>query len=137
MKRKKRFQRIREILHSFDVIYREINEYNTTYWSKFLASVWIFFGSIVIFLNYIAVFSVLPIETKILISYAEFNVIILLHLIISITCSLNAELNKTHKISYTKILELNKNKQIQRIHKTFLLLKVTSFFYFRIFQNHL
>ena len=36
--------RIRNILHSYNAIYREIDEYNTTYWSQFLFSVWLFFG---------------------------------------------------------------------------------------------
>ena len=34
MKRRKRFIRIRETLQSFDSLYSEINEYNTTFWSK-------------------------------------------------------------------------------------------------------
>ena len=51
MKRRKRFIRIRETLQSFDSLYSEINEYNTTIWSKFLAFFWLTFGiAIIIFI---------------------------------------------------------------------------------------
>ena len=52
MKKQNYFFKIRTILRTYDRIYREINEYNTTYWSKFLANIWFFFGMINILLIY-------------------------------------------------------------------------------------
>ena len=40
-----RFVMITKILRSFNTLYEEINEYNNTYWSKFLFSVWFTFGN--------------------------------------------------------------------------------------------
>ena len=43
-----RFLKINEILQSFDALYREISEYNDTYWSKFLFCFWGTFGTAII-----------------------------------------------------------------------------------------
>ena len=56
MKRRKRFLRIRETLQSFDSLYSEINEYNTTFWSKFLFIFWLTYGLIGILFLYITLF---------------------------------------------------------------------------------
>ena len=53
MKRRKRFIRIRETLQSFDSLYSEINEYNTTFWSKILFSFWTLLGTLKCFLFYV------------------------------------------------------------------------------------
>ena len=60
MKRRKRFIRIRETLQSFDSLYSEINEYNTTFWSKFLAVFWLTFGSLITTTLYIIIFLPMP-----------------------------------------------------------------------------
>ena len=52
MQRRKRFIRIREILQSFDSIYSEIDEYNTTFWSKILFFFCTILGSAVVFILY-------------------------------------------------------------------------------------
>ena len=43
----KRFSRIRALLHSYHSIADEINEYNTTYWSKLLFVFWFIFSQII------------------------------------------------------------------------------------------
>ena len=56
MKRRKRFIRIREILQSFDSLYSEINEYNTTFWSKYLFVFWFIFGTFLVVLLFVIIF---------------------------------------------------------------------------------
>ena len=48
--------KIKNIMKALNRLYVEINEYNTTYWSKFLLSVWIIFGSVIVVLIYIILF---------------------------------------------------------------------------------
>ncbi len=56
MKRRKRFIRIRETLQSFDSLYSEINEYNTTFLSKIIFSFWLTNGTSIILMIYIVIF---------------------------------------------------------------------------------
>ena len=108
MQRNKRFVRIREILYSFDVIYREINEYNTTYWSKFLAIIWLFFGTLIVFVIYILTNRDIPTNMVIVISYGIFLAKIGSNLIISKSCSLNLESKKSYKIFNSLIINISK-----------------------------
>ena len=41
----KNFTRIPRILRSLDALYREIEEYNVTYWSKFMFIIWLIWGA--------------------------------------------------------------------------------------------
>ena len=108
MQRNKRFVKIREILYSFDVIYREINEYNTTYWGKFLFIFWSLFGSIVILYIYIIFYSNLNIILKFFIFYAMMSFSFLFNFILSKVCSLNSEANKSYKIFHSFIIQYSK-----------------------------
>ena len=56
MNRRKRFVKMRETLQSFDSLYSEINEYNTTYWSKLLLMYWILFSLYNVLMPYIMIF---------------------------------------------------------------------------------
>ena len=65
--------RIEEILRSLDNNYREITDYNTTYWSMFLLTVWIVFALLDVVLNYLfytILFIPLPLSLQIAIGYA-------------------------------------------------------------------
>ena len=69
MKRGIRFIRIQNILNEFNEIYLEINEYNTTYWSKFLLIIWFTYGlPIIIYIN-AAITITLPLIFKITVIY--------------------------------------------------------------------
>ena len=69
MKRRKRFIRIRETLQSFDSLYSEINEYNTTFWSKFLLSFWMAIGFQVSTLLYMSFSPSAPIIIRVMFFY--------------------------------------------------------------------
>ena len=43
-----RYQNLRQIIQNYYQIYSEINEYNTTFWSKYLFVFWLSYGSIVV-----------------------------------------------------------------------------------------
>ena len=72
MKRRKRFIRIRETLQSFDSLYSEINEYNTTFWSKCLLVMWFCFGFAIISLITTILFNSLPFIVLLIIIYCLF-----------------------------------------------------------------
>ena len=93
--------KIKNILNSFDFIYREIDEYNTTYWSKFLCNIWFFFGVFIVVLIFLTFFSNAPSLYKILIFYYVIFFTSLYLFIMSITSSLNSEANKSYKIFNT------------------------------------
>ena len=68
-KRSKRSNRIPNILNAYDTLYREINHYNTTYWSKFLFFFWLFFGSLTVQLIYMSIYKVNIISVRIMMIY--------------------------------------------------------------------
>ena len=45
---KTKYSKLSRLLPSLDALYREINEYNVTYWSKFLFIIWLCFGIIIV-----------------------------------------------------------------------------------------
>ena len=90
--------KIHYILRSFDAFCREIDEYNTTFWSKFLLIIWFLFGIIIIFMIYIIIFNPIPMQFKIPMIYF-LTIHTSMHLfILSITSTLNLEANKSYKL---------------------------------------
>ena len=108
MKRRKRFIRIRETLQSFDSLYSEINEYNTTYWSKFLFIIWTLLGTFTVFVIYIFLFGRLELVAQIMFAYFLLFFLSIFLLIIFSTSSVTYCANKSYKtlnslnISYSK-----------------------------------
>ena len=98
----KRFAKIQQILRSYDALYREINEYNATYWSKFLFIIWIFFGGVCVLIIYMVVFGDAFIIIRILLFYGTLLGIIIFNFTFTTACSLNYQANKT----YTKLNSL-------------------------------
>ena len=90
--------RIKNILYSYDRLYREINEYNTTYWSKFLFSIWFCFGVFIVVLIYLLIFVNISIVIRILIFYFTILHSSLYLFIMTNASSLNSEANKSYKI---------------------------------------
>jgi len=48
--------RVEKIIKAFDALYREIDEYNATYWSKFLAIIWVLFGGTTVLYIIVTIF---------------------------------------------------------------------------------
>ena len=108
MKRRKRFIRIRETLQSFDSLYSEINEYNTTFWSKILLSFWTILGTVVVFVLYSFLFGHLGIINSLMFFYVLCFWSLVFSFIIFTASSVNYCANKSYKtlnsmfISYSK-----------------------------------
>ena len=99
LKEKKRMNTntIHYIVRSFDALYREIDEYNSTYWSKFLLIIWLLFGIIIIFTIFIIIFTSIRIEIRITIFYFTILYLFMYIFILSIASSVNSEANKSYK----------------------------------------
>ena len=109
MKRRKRFIRIRETLQSIDSLYSEINEYNTTFWSKILMNFWTIFGTFIVFLLYICLFCNLDIINLLIFYYALFTYGFLFLLIIFTASSVNYCANKSYKTLNSLIISYSKH----------------------------
>ena len=116
--------RISKILHSYNSLYREIDEYNTTYWSKFLFSVWLFFGVFLVFAYYLMLFSTIPMVSKIMMFNGAITLSILYILIMTIASSVNLEANKSYKIFNSFIVKYGKLSKLGYRQLTIINLKV-------------
>ena len=106
---------IKNILYSYDRLYREINEYNTTYWSKFLSNIWFFFGVLIVFFIFLTFLSNAPFIYKLITFYYSIFFTLLYLFIMTITSSLNSEANKSYKIFntfYVKYCKLNPRRKL-------------------------
>ena len=108
MKRKKRFIRIRETLQSFDSLYSEINEYNTTFWSKFLFIIWTLLGTVSVFCLYVFLFGRLGSVAQIMVAYFSTFFLFIFLVIIFTTSSVTYCANKSYKILNSLIISYSK-----------------------------
>ena len=97
MTKGKQFIRIQNIPKTFDALYREINDYNVTYWSKFLFNIWFNYGTVIIILIIIVV-KLPSLHLKLMILYPVLIHSIIFLFIILTAASVNSEANKTYKI---------------------------------------
>ena len=97
MTKGKRFIQIENISQTFDALYREINEYNATYWSKFLFNIWLNYGTAIIILM-IALAATPTFLLKLIILYPiVIHATIFLFIILK-AASVNSEANKSYRI---------------------------------------
>ena len=95
---KQRISRFREIQSEFDSIYREIDHYNRTYWSKFVINVWLLFGAFIDLLIYATILVPMgPMLTLFWIYYTS-TMIVLYLFILSTICSVNHESKRSYVI---------------------------------------
>ena len=106
--------RIRNILRSFDVLYHEIHEFNSTYWSKYLLNIWLFFGTMITFLFFIVLFNSLAIEIRISLSYFLLFYLIMYIFILSIASSVNMEANKSYKLFNSFFIKFRKTSKLDK-----------------------
>ena len=93
-----KFTKIRQTLHTFDALYREINEYNITYWSKFLFVFLLVIGmAIVLYLHIILFKQMLPIMLFVLIHVISVFIGIFI-LILSQAASVNQAASSSYKL---------------------------------------
>ena len=105
---------IRYILRSFDALYREINEYNSTFLSKYLLIIWLFFGTIITFLIFIIIFNPLAIIIRISLSYFLCLYIIMYIFILSIASSVNLEAKISCKLFNSFYIRFRKTSKLDK-----------------------
>jgi hypothetical protein len=124
MKRTKRYSRIRNILQSFDDIYREVNEYNCTYFSKFLFMIWAILGTAIIIFLYVEIFVPLDVVLRSIIVFplAFYWSIFLFTLVTA--ASVIYHVNKSYKLLNSLVSNYVFYQKHKRSYKTVSICKV-------------
>ena len=92
-----RYQNLRQIIQNYYQIYSEINEYNTTFWSKYLFVFWLLFGAIIV-LALIAIFNDLAIVITLGLCLLTIYMAIIFCMVIFNTSSVNSVANNSYKV---------------------------------------
>ena len=95
---KSKFARISKHLHLFNALNREINEYNVTYWSKFLFIIWLCFGTIIVFMLKIFIYKKINYILRFILIYFTIIFTILFLFTILTAASVNRMAHKSYKI---------------------------------------
>ena len=93
-----RFIRFREVLHSYDALYREIDDYNTTYWSKFLINIWLTLGTINVLFSQVLISSTIRLFLWFIMLYSFIFLSFLFITIIMCSASVNSNANQSYKL---------------------------------------
>ena len=101
----------------YDSIYAEIDEYNTTYWSKFLFIVWLFIGLLSIILLYMVIFRDLVIPIKIILCYGFLINYGIIHFIFITAAALNSSVHRPYKLLNSIVAKPSTDKAFVRIAK--------------------
>ena len=88
---------VKKTIFSLNQIYLEINDYNNSLWSKFLFTIWLFFGSCIIIVLYSMFFTQMSIINKMIYTYIMILLGMCFIIIITSAFSVNYEANKTYK----------------------------------------
>ena len=87
-----------KILFQLNLIYSEINEYNTSFWSKYLLSIWLILGSVINLILYFVLFFKFNLIMKSLFAYILLLIIMKFVFIMNTASSVNYEANKSYKL---------------------------------------
>ena len=116
LNKKKRSIRTKNNFKAFDAVYREINEYNATYWSKFLFIVWTLIGLPMVMEIYLLLFTNTNFVIRIAFIYGSFLYMVLFNIIIVKACSVNYEANRSYKIVNSIIVDYtSRTKQTRSV----------------------
>ena len=91
-------ERIKIFDSKFSQIYEKINEYDSNYWSKFVAITWICFSCLVSTVIFLFIFEESSIIIKYMLGYAAVVLASIQLLIIHMSSSVNYESKKTYKL---------------------------------------
>ena len=105
--RKLSHRKIQNILQTFCSIYREINEYDTTYWCKFLGVFWVGFGVLNVFWINCMISPNLHILMTIICVYMVVISSSVFFLVIFMAASVNKTVNKSYKLLNTLLIKFN------------------------------
>ena len=116
--------RVTRILYSYDALYREIDEYNASYWSKYLFIIGSSLGTTIVMAIYVVLFNSLEIAVKIAIIYLILIASSLLNATYSMASSLNSSANKSYKIFHSIVASFSISKRISRVFRIHHIIKV-------------
>ena len=85
-------------LRKYNSLYKEIDEYNTTYWSKFLFIIWLYMGLLLTVLLFVVFFRDVFIPIKIIFCYALLIAFGIIHFMFIIASSLNSSVHRPYKL---------------------------------------
>ena len=135
MKRRKRFIRIRETLQSFDSLYSEINEYNTTFWSKILFCFWFILGHSLVINLFVIIFGKVVLVLRLIFFYF-FVVFTVSYLFIIFTASsVTYSVNKSYKTLNSMFISYSKHNKHRYHTRTATKMKVHFFYDFDNYIN--
>ena len=92
------FNGLQNILHKYESICHEIDEYNTTYWSKFLMALWLCLGACIIFCLFMVIHRPMYLPLFMLTLYALILYTFTFLTVIMTVSSLNTQTNKSYKL---------------------------------------
>ena len=102
--------RIENNLRSFDEIYKEISEYNTTYWSKFLFNVLMSFSIAIVMLIWMIIYTNLPTYLFVITLYLSFIFWSVFVFTIFTAASVNSVTNDSNRIMNSLAVSLRNKK---------------------------
>ena len=105
---------LKNILHSYDTLYREINNYNTTYWSKFLFIIWLYYGLAINQILYMTIFSDITIP-KIIFGIILIELVVILWFIIFTASLVNTSAKKSYKLFNSHFVRNESNSSINKL----------------------
>jgi hypothetical protein len=88
---------IERVINSLDSSYVEIDDYNSNFWSKYLLTIWLIFGSQIVIALYCLLF-VKDLITKLIIGYAFVIWILIFLFVINTASSVNYSAKKSYKL---------------------------------------
>ena len=104
---------LKHAINSLQTIYKEIEEYNSNYWSNYLFLIWISFTILINTTLYSIIYGRMNLFQRILLSYFGANFAIVVLLVISISSSVNSEAKKTYKLLNSLISFYSRSRNIQ------------------------
>ena len=101
---------IKNILYSYDLLYREINEYNTSYWSKFIIIFWFGFGASAVICVYMVIYRELYLPIFIMTLYLSILFSLTFLSLILIAASVNSSAKKSYKLINSLFVHISGRK---------------------------
>ncbi len=89
---------VKYYVKSLDQIYRELNDYNTNYWSKFLFLNWVLLATVINTVLYLTIFAKLNLIARIVFIYSSIFFIFIIILVINNASSVTYEANKSYNL---------------------------------------
>jgi hypothetical protein len=89
---------VKYYVKSLDQIYRELNDYNTNYWSKFLFLIWVLLATVINTVLYLTMFAKLNLITRMVFIYSSIFFIFIIILVINNASSVTYEANKSYNL---------------------------------------